>query len=65
MQKIQFEILDLQVANLYAKKIDESDNDAILKHCDFIAQTIEAMGWSTEEYMDESWTRLHRSRMAN
>lgn len=49
--RIQFEILNIEVDKLYAKKIDSTNNKALEEHCEFIAIFIESCGWSTDDYM--------------
>lgn len=51
MSKIPFETLDLQVAQMYAKKFDENDTEAINKWLEGIADLIKACGWTEEEYV--------------
>jgi hypothetical protein len=49
--KIQFEILQKTVDELYAKEFDENDTNAINKHCEFIHDVIVAAGWCPDEYL--------------
>jgi hypothetical protein len=40
-----------QVDKLYEKKFDESDTISINKHCEFIADYINACGYAEEEFI--------------
>jgi hypothetical protein len=51
MPKVAFEMLDLQVAQMYTKKFDDNDIEAINKYCESIADFIKACGWTEESYV--------------
>ena len=58
MKRISYELLAYQVDKLYAVEFSDDDEDAIIKHCEYIAEFIKACGWQEEEYMDEF---IHRA----
>ena len=47
-----------EVDKLYAVEFGDDDEEAIIKHCEYIAQFIQACSWTEEEYMDEF---IHRA----
>ena len=51
MNKIKFEILSLEVEKLYLKEFEDKDVSGINEHCEFIADFINAAGWTEEEYI--------------
>jgi hypothetical protein len=51
IRKVTPDYLLKEVDKLYAREIDPKDTRSIEQHCDFIAQFIEACGYSTDEYV--------------
>lgn len=51
MIKIQYEIVALQVEDMFDKTISLTDKDEIVKSFDSIRQFIESCGWSYDEYV--------------
>lgn len=51
MSKIPYEIMSIHVSQMYTKKFDENDIEAINKYCENIAEFIRACGWSEDEYV--------------
>ena len=53
MKRISYELLAYQVDKLYAVEFSDDDEEAIIKHCEYIAEFICCTGWTEQEYMDE------------
>ncbi len=51
LPKLPYEYVSKQVDLLYDKKIDPDDDDSISQHCEFIADFINACGWTEEAYI--------------
>jgi hypothetical protein len=49
--KIPFPLLVLEVEKLYEKPIPDNE-EAIVKHCEFIADFIRSCGYSEDEYFE-------------
>jgi hypothetical protein len=56
MERIPFDTVAVQVELLYQKPIDETDDEAIANHVEFIAAFIRGTGWSEEEFFDRWMT---------
>ncbi len=57
MNKVPFQILNIEVEKLYAKEFHPSQTKAIQAHCKFITDFIESCGWTTDEYL-YTWSGL-------
>jgi len=51
VNKLPYDYVTREVDKLYEKRFDDSEVDAINKHCEFIADFIRACGWTEEEYI--------------
>ena len=57
--KVDYNIMAIEVEKLYAKVFPpDTPEKEIADHCEYIAKYIEACGWSTDDYLYESYTRL-------
>ena len=57
--KIPFDIVCFEVEKLYLKDIDESINEQVEKHSEFITNFINACGYTFDEYMF-LWSGLNK-----
>jgi len=56
--KILYDILSPVIDSLYEKTFSkDTSEEEISKYCEFIAETIESAGWTTDEYMLEYMSR--------
>jgi hypothetical protein len=54
--RVPYAIVALEVEKLYSQKFDDSQVEAIEKHCEYIADFIKACSWTEDEYWDQ-WYR--------
>jgi hypothetical protein len=50
-QKLPYEYVALHVDRLYEKKFEDHEDDAIHKHCEFIAEFIRSCGWDEDSFI--------------
>jgi hypothetical protein len=49
--KIPYLVMAMQLERLYQKEFHENDLKAIEEHCNYIAEFIEACGWTIDDYL--------------
>lgn len=58
--KVPFEVMALEVDKLYPPHYNLKPGETVEEHCAFIAQFIQACGYTEEEYLD-LWFAKQRS----
>lgn len=53
MARVQYEVLALEVDKLYPPYYTLKPGETPEDRCEFIAEFIQACGWTEEEYIDE------------